>query len=111
LFEAFDVADPSVSTGRRNVSTVAPQSLFMLNSPFVIEQSRLAAKHLLDENGLTSDEAKLDRAYELTLSRRPTKNEQQMMLGFVRESSGEKPEAWTQVFHALFASMDFRYVN
>ena len=32
--EAFDLADPSMVTGRRNVSTVAPQALFMLNHPF-----------------------------------------------------------------------------
>ena len=29
IFEAFDFADPSVATGRRNVSTVAPQALFI----------------------------------------------------------------------------------
>ena len=36
IFEVFDFADPSMVTGRRNVSTVAPQALFLMNHPFVI---------------------------------------------------------------------------
>src|SRR5262249_61249156 len=32
--EAFDFADPSVVTGRRNVSTVASQALYLPNHPF-----------------------------------------------------------------------------
>ena len=47
IFEVFDFADPSMVTGRRNVSTVAPQALFLMNHPFVIEQSRAAARRLL----------------------------------------------------------------
>ncbi len=43
IFEAFDFADPSTVTGRRNESTVPQQALFMMNNPFAIEQSRLAA--------------------------------------------------------------------
>ncbi len=38
--------------GRRNVSTVSPQALFMMNHPFVVEQSRLAARRLLAQPGL-----------------------------------------------------------
>ena len=44
LFEVFDFADPSIVVGRRNVSTVAPQALFLMNNPFVLEQAQAAAK-------------------------------------------------------------------
>ncbi len=37
-------ADTNSVTGQRNVSTVAPQALYLLNHPFVIEQARLAAE-------------------------------------------------------------------
>ncbi len=47
LFEAFDFADPSTVTGRRNVSTVAPQALFLMNHPFVAEQSKRAGRRRL----------------------------------------------------------------
>ena len=49
LFEAFDFADPSMVVGRRNVSTVAPQALYLMNHPFILEQSRHAARRLLSE--------------------------------------------------------------
>ena len=40
LFEVFDFPDTSRVTGQRNVTTVATQSLFLLNHPFVMEQAR-----------------------------------------------------------------------
>ncbi|HEY2158083.1 MAG TPA: DUF1553 domain-containing protein, partial [Isosphaeraceae bacterium] len=52
LLEAFDVADPSLVVGRRNVSTVAPQALVLMNHPFVIEQARRAADRLRAIPGL-----------------------------------------------------------
>ena len=113
VFEAFDCADPSVSMGRRNVSTVAPQALLMLNSPFVIEQSSAAATRLLADKDCTDDEARIERAYRLTLGRPPTPSERELMLSFLNESTDPKVKetAWSQVFHALFASFDFRYEN
>jgi hypothetical protein len=112
VFEAFDFADPSVGTGRRNVSTVAPQALFMMNHPWVAEQARAAATRLLAEKQWTDDRARLARAYRLTLGRAATPAEERAGLAFVKDSAAEPAvEAWAQVFHALFASMDFRYVD
>jgi hypothetical protein len=45
MFGTFDFANPDMSTGERMLTTVPQQALFMLNSPFVIEQARsLVAK-------------------------------------------------------------------
>ena len=44
LFEVFDFADQNSSVAKRNVTTVAPQALLMLNSTFVMEQARAAAR-------------------------------------------------------------------
>ena len=71
LFEAFDFADPSMVVGRRDTSTVAPQALFLMNHPFVLEQSRAAARRLLAEVP-DDDRARVDRAYRLILGRGPT---------------------------------------
>ena len=54
LFEVFDFADTSRVTGQRNVTTVAPQSLFLLNHPFVMEQARHFADRLLAKSGRTT---------------------------------------------------------
>ncbi|OWK45243.1 DUF1553 domain-containing protein [Fimbriiglobus ruber] len=110
LLELFDAADPSTVTGRRNVSTVAPQSLFMMNHPFVAEQAKQAATKLLAEK-LPDDEARITRAYQLTLGRTPTAGEEVVALKFLAAQSTATNESWAQLFHALFASADFRYVD
>ncbi|HLY12691.1 MAG TPA: DUF1553 domain-containing protein [Planctomycetota bacterium] len=109
MFELFDFADASVTTGRRNASTVAPQALYLLNSPFVLEQAKGAASRLLSEP-LADDRARVLRAWRLTLGRAPTEGEAAVALQGV--AAAATPErGWASVFHALFASLDFRYVR
>jgi hypothetical protein len=113
IFEVFDFADPSMVVGRRNVSTVAPQALFMMNHPFIVEQSRHSARRLLAEPSL-DDRGRITRAYVLALGRPPTETERRIALRFVGSGSRESTTAeasWAAVFQALFASADFRYVN
>ena len=47
VFEVFDVANPNVVTGKRTNSLRPAQSLYMLNSPFVMDQAERAAAMLL----------------------------------------------------------------
>jgi len=47
LLAVFDLADPNLVSGKRNVSTLPTQALYLLNSPFVMAQSRHAADRLL----------------------------------------------------------------
>jgi hypothetical protein len=108
MLEVFDSADPSMTTGKRNSGTVAPQALFMLNHPFVLDQSKSAAARLLAEKH-ADDASRLTRAYRLALGREPTGGEREIAKRFLKG----KPEkdAWTALFHALFASAEFRYVQ
>ena len=114
VLEAFDVADSSLPSGRRNVSTVSTQALFMLNHPWVRGQAEAAAGKLLTEP-LTDDAARLDRAYRLTLGRLPTSAEREIALRYLQTSSSPSPletkAAWASLFQSLFASIDFRYVE
>jgi hypothetical protein len=123
LPELFDFADPSMVVGRRNQSTVAPQALFLLNHPFLLEQSRLAARALLSGPD-RDDGGRLVRAYRLSLGRPPNAAEREIAMHFLaqardaREGEGEgegEPagleETWSLLFQALFASIDFRYVD
>jgi len=106
LFDAFDFADPSTVTGRRNASTVAPQALFMMNNPFAVDQAKHAASRLLAENH--PDQAtRIDRAYRLTLGRLPTAGERAIAAKFLEKN----PDAWAAVFQSLFASADFRFLE
>jgi len=112
IFEAFDFADPSVVAGSRSTSTVAPQALYLMNNPFVIEQSLRAAERLWAElpDGVDSD--RIERAYWLTLGRRATVTEEQLALRFVETADGRaRLDVWSELFQALFASLDFRFVD
>jgi hypothetical protein len=119
LFEAFDFADPSMVVGRRNVSTVAPQALYLMNHPFVLEQSRHAARRLLSETATRrDDQQRIERAYRLTLGRPPSAQERRIALEFLVQSedagdgaSAGPEDAWALLFQALFATIDFRYVD
>ena len=52
VFTAFDFADPSTLNGQRDQTTVAPQALFMMNSEFVLSQSRSLAEGLLARSNI-----------------------------------------------------------
>jgi hypothetical protein len=110
LLLAFDFPDPSTPTGRRDVSTVAPQALFMTNNPFVLEQATHAAQRLLQENA-PAERDRIMRAYWLTLGRAPEPEEISAVSTFLREAAGDERQKWAQVFQALFGSIEFRYVD
>jgi cytochrome c553 len=112
LFEIFDGANPNLVTGKRTRSTRPAQALYMLNSPFVMEQAKLSAENLLKSPEYSADNAEdsIRRAWRKCLSREPSREELQATLNVI----GEDPrsvEAWTEVFHALFASVDFRFLD
>ncbi|WP_169979859.1 DUF1553 domain-containing protein [Tautonia rosea] len=110
VFEVFDFADPSMVVGRRNSSTVSTQALFLMNHPFVIEQSRLTAKRLMDGNSHNTAD-KIVRAYQLILGRLPTDQEQEIALEFFNQVTRPEHEGWALFVQALFGTVDFRYVH
>ena len=108
LFDVFDVANANLVTGRRNASQVAPQALYLLNSGWVRGRAERAAERLLARDLGTVD-SRLDEACLLALGRRPTGEERELFAA--RVADAEPLEAYTDVFHALFACLDFRYIE
>ena len=119
LLEVFDFPDPNVVSGGRSVSTLPTQALYLMNSSFVIEASRHAARELLREPGL-DDATRVDRAYLRTIGRPPGRAEREVAVRHVRDLAGgdgqqltasgsEALEMWTGLYQALFACVDFRY--
>ena len=117
--ETFDFADPNLVKGRRDITTVATQALFMMNSPFVMKQSRLAAQGLLRQTGI-DDIGRIQLAYQQMFSRPATEAEQQRAMKYIEQSLDKtdgktqltpKMTAWTLFCQALFASAEFRYLN
>src|SRR5205085_8998640 len=71
MFQAFDVGDPSMVNAKRASTTVAPQALFVMNSPFALEQSKAFAEGLLGMPGAT-DQERVRTAYLKTFARPPS---------------------------------------
>lgn len=110
MLEAFNMADPSRTTGSRELGTVAPQALFMLNNDFILTQSEFAAKRLLADE--LSDEERLAWATLRVLGRDPMQEERAIVSSLLGAASEEESlEAWTTLFQGLFASLDFRYLE
>jgi hypothetical protein len=122
VLEAFDFADPNTVSGQRDVTTVAPQALFMLNSTFVTTHAQAMA-YRVGTQASRFDAARVDLAYKLTLGRPATSAErsraESYIAGYLRDpastrgKSGEKAriDAWASFCQALFASAEFRYLN
>ena len=112
MLNVFDFADASLVVGRRDVTTVPAQELFMMNSPFVSEQSEFFAKHVLDQTDLDT-EARIDLAYRRALSRPAAPAEIDRAAGYLENNKDEESElkAWTSFCQALYISAEFRYTK
>jgi cytochrome c553 len=122
ILKIFDFPEPSIISGSRDVTTVATQALFMMNSDFVIEQSDFLATRILAED--MDDATRVKQTYEITLSRQPTDDEVEMALRFVSETTTSlgasednkksvqlTKQAWSALVQAMFASAEFRYIE
>ena len=109
VFEVFDFANPNLVTGHRNTSTLPTQALYLMNSPMVIEQARRAGARLLEENSMSRSD-RIVWVFQQVLGRGPTAGEMQHTNSHL-DSFDDPHAAWSSVYHALFGSLDFRYVN
>jgi hypothetical protein len=73
MFEVFDAPVNSVSCPRRDVTTVAPQALWLLNNKVATTQASQFAARLAKEN--PEHKTWTDRAWRLALGRGPSKDE------------------------------------
>lgn len=109
MFTVFDFAEPDQVNGQRDITTVAPQALFLLNNPFVVEVSRKAADRILEQN-LPDEVSRLRYAYAYALCRYPTDSETSRALAFLTDGGDDRVAAWSALTQALYSSAEFRYV-
>ncbi|MEX0676567.1 MAG: DUF1549 and DUF1553 domain-containing protein [Pirellulales bacterium] len=83
LMTTFDFADTTQPCSRRNVSTVAPQALALLNNDFVHAESAALAKRVRREAGEV-ETAQIEHAWWLALSRAPSESERASALGHLQ---------------------------
>jgi hypothetical protein len=118
LFQVFDFVDPHSVSGRRHVTTAPHQALFMMNSPFVQEQSAAWAGNLLA--GAPDDSARIRLSYQQAFGRVCDESEVQAAAQFldqfaerVTESDPAKKRAlaWQSLCQTLLASTEFRFID
>lgn len=129
MFDLFDFPSPSLVTGKRAVTSVPSQALYLRNSEFVAKQARLAAERLLAVEGLADDAARIDLSMNWTLARIPSDAERTAILQFIADvkasaAAEETPSegnderavisadmtAWSAWFLTLFSTAEFRYL-
>ncbi len=118
LFRTFDFASPDTSTPQRYTTTVPQQALFLMNSPFVVEQSRHFIQRA-DVAAQMKDETKINRMYQLAYGRAAEAEEIVLGLRFVTEASkdverkkaGLPLSAWQQYAQVLLLSNEFAFVD
>ena len=113
MLDAFDSPQMDPNCARRVVSTVAPQSLALLNSSFVLQQAEALADRVTAESPMES----VMQLWQLTYGRSPTENELQAAEAFLQsktqELKAEKPQraALASLGQVLLGSNEFLYVD
>ena len=104
FLETFDLPENSSSCARRNVSTVAPQALSMLNGDFAVEAAQAFAARVRQEAGNDEEDA-ITHAFELAFQRPPTSRELAATLEFLNRRN------LTEVCRVLLNLSEFAYVD
>jgi mono/diheme cytochrome c family protein len=115
--EVFDFAEQGMVTGSRDSTTVAPQALYLLNDPFVRQQSLALAQRLLGRTD-DDDSSRIDLAYRRTLGRPATSKEAERARAYIADyeaaaavEANPRTAAWSSFCQAILASAEFRYIR
>ncbi|MDB4561371.1 PSD1 and planctomycete cytochrome C domain-containing protein [bacterium] len=121
MLSLFDFPEPSIVGGKRNVTTVPTQALFMMNSPTVVDLSQQFAHRLLAGGSEVQERVAL--GYQLAFSRAPTPLENERAVAFILdaektlrrvdklEHKSSELTALAGFCQSLLASAEFRYIN
>ncbi len=108
----FDRADCGAIVGQRTESTVAPQALFMMNDPFVIEQAKALAERVQFEND-DDVEKTIERIYNIALGRPASQREIEIGTSIIAQSAGDSEEnnAWDRLSLIVLCTNEFLYID
>ena len=104
MFQVFDAPDGMATAEKRNASTTAPQSLTLLNSDFMEDQSEALAERAEDVRA----------AWRAVYARDPSPEELEAAQAFLdrqKERLGEDKAARKQLARSLLNSNEFMYVD
>lgn len=109
LIQIFDGADPELVTASREQSNSAEQSLYLMNSPFILEQSDHFAALLGEHSGQIGEQIRY--AFLRAFGRPPSRGEYEAAIQFERDFDGAESEFLKLFTQGLLCSAEFRYIN
>ncbi|MGD9646741.1 MAG: DUF1553 domain-containing protein [Pirellulales bacterium] len=121
----FDFSDTTLPCAARDVTTVAPQALALLNDPLVHERSRALAQRVAREGSQLDMPGRVRLAWQLALGREPSDDELHLSRGHIDRQQGlftaaNSPSAegadparlaFESLCHVLLNSNEFLYVD
>jgi Protein of unknown function (DUF1553) len=108
MLEVFDSANIAATCPQRNRTTVAPQALTLMNGDLTNREAKYFAERVLHEAG-PKPPAEIDRAFQLVLSRSPSKQEQTQALELFAKFSPQ--EALAHLGVVLLNTNEFMFVE
>ncbi|WP_009965777.1 DUF1549 and DUF1553 domain-containing protein [Verrucomicrobium spinosum] len=111
--ETFDFPDPSQIKGQREVTTVSPQALFLMNGELTVKLAQEAADRLVKDETLRDDTARVQAGWRRVLGRKPDAQEVQAAMALMKDLSGSGlagREVWAAFLQGLLCSAEFRYL-
>ncbi len=116
LFRTFDFASPDTSSAQRYATTVPQQALFLMNSPFVLEQARALVRH--PDVAVAADrEDRIQRLYRRAYGRAAERDEVALGVRFLAAARSEPPagaqglDAWERYAQVLLLANEFVFVD
>ena len=104
----FDYPDPTMPTGSRASTVIAPQALLLMNSPLAIDSANAFAARVRSEaEGI---DARISHAWKLALGRSPSPRELEAARSYLSDQE-DTPEAWTLFAQGLFSSNQFLFLQ
>jgi hypothetical protein len=112
LFRTFDFASPDTSTPQRYTTTVPPQALFLMNSPFVLQQAKRFASRP-DVAWFSTDEKSIRRMHQLAYGRPAEPDEVELGLRFLAtaKEGNAKLTPREQYAQVLLLANEFAFVD
>lgn len=115
----FDRPIPFAAFGKRNVTNVPAQSLVLMNDPFVLQQSELLAREVIN-NDILDKEERFKYIYIKLLSREPTQVEIDKANNFIELLTNsysiendqvlDSLDIWKDYCHSVFNLKEFIYL-
>ena len=115
----FDFPSPMQTQPGRGESIVAPQALFTMNSPFVIDQA-VAVTEVDEFQSIADDRPRISWLFERILLRTPVEAEVERVVRFAEQQQrmfskmkrpGRINSPWPLVAQSLMMSNEFQYVD